>query len=779
MAKHISKEKILDFIRSAKAPVSKRDVARAFHLRGSGPRVEMKRLLKTLVDEGSLDKIGGDYTMPEGLPAVCVLEVIDNDIDGDIYASPVEWDEESQGPAPRVVIVPDKKGHAPMGKSDRALCRLQRLDDKSYEGRIIKQLDHVQNQIMGLLRIHKSGYGHLQPADKKNRDEFEIHSDDLNGAQDGDLVIAELQPARGKVRRKKARIVDILGKQDDPKAISIISLNEVGLREDFPEKVEDATQGLSVPPLKNREDLRKIPLVTIDGADARDFDDAVWAERSEDGYHILVAIADVSHYVRPDSVLDMEAVKRGNSTYFPDRVVPMLPEALSNDLCSLRPREDRACLAAHLWIDDQGQLKKYKFVRGLMRSEARLIYEEVQDGYDAQKHEQLDLINPLYDAYKILDAARIKRGALDLDLPERQILIDEKGNMTGVKKRQRLDAHKMIEEFMILANVAAAKALEDKNASCVYRVHEPPSLEKLDSAREFIESFDLSLPKGQSIQAKQINQILTQAKKLPYSHLISTVILRTQSQAVYSPNNKGHFGLALSKYGHFTSPIRRYADLLVHRSLIKAYKLGEGGLDDAQDNQLEEICDHISKTERTSMEAERNATDRFTAAYLSDQIGAEFPGRITGVTRFGLFVELDETGADGIVPMRSLPDDYYIHDERAHALIGKHKGRIFQLGAQVNVRLKEANGLTGSTVLQLVGHNDGATVPGVEVKRSYSGSSHGDKRSKNASGKKRHRDGHGGKFKPSNAKKKKKTTPKHKKRQNNKNSAHNKDQKKH
>lgn len=764
----MNKSEILDYISSSPTPVTKRDIARAFKLKGSGPRVALKKILKAMEDEGVITKQGGGYTIPEGLPGVMVVEISEIDIDGDVFCRPVEWSDK-QGTPPRIELMPDKKGHPAMAVGDRALVRLKRIDPELYEARTIKRLDSVKNQVMGLLRQHKDKYI-LQPADKKAKDEYIIHDDDLGGAKDGDLVVGEIQPSKG-LRNKKARIVEILGQQGDPKAISLISLHEAGLNETFPARVLEETKGMDVPTLKNREDLRDIPLVTIDGADARDFDDAVWAEETDSieggGFHIIVAIADVAYYVRPGKPLDNEAQRRGNSTYFPDRVVPMLPEALSNDLCSLRPREDRACMAMHMWIDHAGELKKYKIVRGLMRSEARLIYEEVQQGFDEQKHEQLNLINPLYKAFKVLEKAREKRGALELDLPEKQIIIDDKGNMTGVKKRTRVDAHKVIEEFMILANVAAARALEDKRAECVYRVHERPSPDKLDSVREFVESFGLSFPKGQVTQPKQINQLLMKAAKLPYSHLISLTILRTQAQAVYSPNNQGHFGLALSKYAHFTSPIRRYADLLVHRSLISAYGLGPGGLSNEEIARLEEICMEISEAERRSMSAERSAIDRFTAAYLSEHIGAEFEGRITGVTRFGLFVELNETGADGLVPMRSLPDDYYIHDEHAHALIGKHKKRVFQLGAPVTVKLLEADGLSGSTVLQLVGHNKGATIPGITFERSGK-KPHSDHRSSPRRGPK---DGkHSGKSnKHHRAKNKKQTTPKHKRKKKNKN----------
>ncbi|MCD8563332.1 MAG: ribonuclease R [Alphaproteobacteria bacterium] len=514
--------------------------------------------------------------------------------------------------------------------------------------------------------------------------------------------------------------MEVLGREGDPRAISLISLYEAGLRPEFPAPVLKASEGLEVPSLKGREDLREIPLVTIDGADARDFDDAVFAEPhmlegGEEGFHLIVAIADVAYYVRPGSPLDREALARGNSTYFPDRVVPMLPEALSNDLCSLRPHEPRACMAMHLWINSKGKLVRYKIVRGLMKSAARLIYEDVQQQYDTQeKSDLLPHINNLYAAFRILNRARGERGALDLDMPERQVMIDKDGHMAGVRMRTRVDAHKLIEEFMILANVAAASALEDKEAPCVYRIHDQPSMEKLDSVREFLGSFQLTLPRGQSIGSKQVNGLLRQAGKMPYSQLISTVILRTQSQAVYSPDNIGHYGLALAKYAHFTSPIRRYADLLVHRSLISAYGLGPGGLSEEEEVQLASISQSISSAERKSMEAERGAVERFTAAYLSGKIGEEFAGTISGVTRFGLFVTLTENGAEGLIPMKSLSDDFYVHDEEAHALVGRRHGKVYRLGAEVTVQLMEADGLTGSTLLRLTGASlRGADIPGM------------------------------------------------------------------
>ncbi|HEU4838876.1 MAG TPA: RNB domain-containing ribonuclease [Micavibrio sp.] len=768
------KEAILRLIAESPRPLTKRDIVSAFGVRGDDRR-DIKDMLRDLEADGEIVKTRGqEYTVPKGLPSVAVVEVTEIDIDGDVFAKPAEWNETTQGEVPKIEIVPEpKKGHPALKEGDRVLASLRRFSDRLYEGKVIRRLDDPRGTVMGMLVRQKNGYV-LQPASKRAKHDFDVAQSDLNDARDGDLVVGEIQPARG-LQRKKVRITQVIGSKNDPKAISLIALYEAGLSEKFSaEVIAEANSFLPSPhrgegqgegaggntpsPLPspsrerelwaNREDLRPYPLVTIDGVDARDFDDAVFAEKEEDGYHLIVAIADVAYYVRPGSALDREALRRGNSTYFPDRVVPMLPEALSNDLCSLRPKENRACMAFHLWIDNGGGLKKYKIVRGIMRSEARLTYDQVQAIHDynvpssvvsteAKRSGEIPdpstslgmtvdkdlnvlwptIIKPLYEAYEILDKARTQRGALDLDLPERKILIDENGNMTGVKNRERYDSHKLIEEFMILANVAAAAALEIRKAPCVYRVHDRPSKEKLDSAGEFLEAFGLSLPKGQSVKPAQLNLILHKAKESPYSHLVSEVILRSQAQAIYDPENIGHFGLALQKYAHFTSPIRRYADLLVHRSLIKAYDLGPGGLSEEEEVTLEEKCEHISQTERTSAEAERASIDRFTAKWMSQRIGEAFSGRINGVTRFGLFVTLDENGADGLVPIRTLPSDYYIHDEKQHALIGQRSKRIYRLGANVRVRIVEADGFTGSSLFELEG-TEGADLQGLKFKPS-------------------------------------------------------------
>ena len=744
------KESVLKLLQKTGTALSKRDICAAFHIKGEAQRIVLKNMLRELEEDGLVIREDGkNYRVADALPSVCVIEITEIDIDGDLLARPAEWQDDMQGPPPRIEVSPDQKGHSALTIGERALVRVQKAGHNLYEAFIIKKVDNFSARVVGHIKSVKGGYL-LSPIDRRAKHDFDLPSTELNGAEVGQIVVAEIQPSRSALR-KKVRVVQIVGYADDPKAISLMALYESGLRPFFPEEVIAATDGMTVPPLGKRTDLRDFPLVTIDGKDARDFDDAVFAEPDTDkknpnGYHLIVAIADVSYYVRPGNALDKEAYLRGNSTYFPDRVLPMLPEKLSNDLCSLRPHEPRATLAVHMWIDENGKLLRHTFVRGLMLSRARLTYEQVQaavDGHTDDTTEPLmnDVITPLYDAWKILDKARIKRGALDLDIPERKIVVNDAGEMTGVTVRERLDAHKVIEEFMILANVAAAEALEAKKAPCVYRIHDRPTGEKLMAARNFLDAFGLSLPKEGIAGPAQLNHILKKAKEMPTGFLISEIILRSQAQAVYSAENIGHFGLALMRYAHFTSPIRRYADLLVHRSLIKAYDLGEGELSDVEAVRLEEMAEHISTTERTSAESERNAVDRFTAAYLKDKIGMEFVGRVGGVTRFGLFVKLEQTGADGLVPIRSLPSDYYVHDEAQHALIGKRTGRIFRLGATVLVRILEADPITGSTVFELVNGDAGADVAGYKSKHGNNDRNRFDRRGPPPGKKSGHRKG--------------------------------------
>lgn len=722
----LTRENVLQFMKDTGQPQTKRDLARAFGLKDH-EKIPLKKLLKELVAERAIEQLPqktyilANAQEDEG-PSVAVLRVIEVTLDGDVFAEPAE---EGTGLPERIWVEPGQHGHDAPGMGERVLVQIKERKNGEITAKPVRKLSSGKDRItMG--RAVKAGAGWiLQPVNRKERDDFAlaVPKELQDQLEHGSLVEAIVEEGKS-LRRPQARLHTIIGHDDDPKAISLIALHEKGLRVTFPQSVIDETDGMVVPPLGDRTDLRSIPLVTIDGEDARDFDDAVFAERTDKGFHLIVAIADVSHYVRPGSALDKEAYKRGNSTYFPDRVLPMLPEKLSNDMCSLRPKEDRACLAVHMYIDNMGALQSYKFVRGLMKSVARLTYEQVQNARDGQTDGTTEVlidhvITPLYDAFAILDAARVKRGALNLDMPERKVVVDAKGNMTGVALRARYDSHKLIEEFMILANVAAAMALEAKSAPCMYRIHDVPSAAKLDSARAFLEGFNLNLARGQVVKPALFNQLLSKVEGLEHAPLVNQIVLRSQSQAVYSPDNIGHFGLALQKYAHFTSPIRRYADLIVHRSLIRSWNLGEGGLEQSETNRMEEIGEHISQTERTSMEAERASVDRFTAAFLATRMGEVFPGRISGVTRFGLFVTLKDMGADGLVPIRSLPQDFYIHSEEQHALIGRRTGILFRLCAPVMVRVVEADRLTGSSVFELVDAERGAEVPGYVSKREH------------------------------------------------------------
>ncbi|WP_298364602.1 ribonuclease R [Azospirillum sp.] len=704
-----TKDAVLALIRSSATPVGKREIARAFKLSGSDHRERLKDLLRELEADGAVERGRNKRVAPpQALPEVAVLEISGVDPDGEAQARPLTWT--GEGAPPRIFLLPERKGAPPLAMGDRLLAKLARINDRLYEARIIRRIEGAsETRVLGVYRPAADG-GRITPTDRRNRTEFFVLPPNRGDAEADDLVLAEILPA-GRLGLPQARVVDRFGSTAEPRAISLIAIHTHGLPTVFSHGALREAELASVPSLVGREDLRAIPFVTIDGADARDFDDAVWAEvdsdpANPDGWRLIVAIADVSYYVRPGSSLDRAAYERGNSVYFPDRVVPMLPEALSNGLCSLRPNEDRACLAFQLWIDRNGALIRHRLTRGLMRSAARLTYEQVQNCHEGRADDATGpladtVIAPLYGAYARLWEARVRRRTLDLDLPERRVVVDERGRVGDIATRVRLDSHRLIEEFMIAANVAAAEVLEARSMPGLFRVHDQPSMDKMETLRAFLTGLGLTFPKGEALKPEHFTRILRRVEGTPDSQLVSEVILRAQAQAAYSPDNIGHFGLALPRYAHFTSPIRRYADLIVHRALIRALKLGVGGLDDAAMERLTEIGDHLSATERRAATAERDAVDRFTAAHLADRVGARFAGRVSGVTRFGLFIRLNDSGADGLVPISALPDDRYEHDEAAHALVGQRTGTRFRLSAPVTVVLVEADPLTGSTLFRL------------------------------------------------------------------------------
>jgi ribonuclease R len=656
------------------------------------------------------------------LPAVATLIVENLWEEGEILLRPSSW--EARHEPPRITLQLASTDKMPT-LGAKVLAKLKPHSDGSYTATLMRMLDSDSERVIGVFRQTRQG-GQVEVADRRSRQDIVIEAGQTGEAEPGDLVVVETSAA-ARLGAKRGRIVEVLGHEDNPRAISLIAIAAKQIPTEFPAEALAEAESGEVPELGRRTDLRQVTLVTIDGEDARDFDDAVFAEADTSpdnagGWHLIVAIADVSHYVRPGSALDREAFKRGNSVYFPDRVVPMLPEALSNGLCSLKPHEPRACLAFDLWVDRNGRLLRSKLLRGLMRSVARLTYEQVQAAHNGGADELTQplletVINPLYGAYDSLLKARTARGTLELDLPERKVKLGADGQVEAIVERERLDSHRLIEEFMILANVAAAEITMQAKQPSLYRVHDSPNPEKLDAVRDFIRDLDLSLPKGQVIKPAQLTNLLKQAAETPHAQLISEIILRSQAQALYSPDNIGHFGLALANYAHFTSPIRRYADLIVHRTLIRLQKLGEDGISDAEAGRLEEIGEHISITERRAAEAERDAVSRYTAAYMAAHIGNIFAGRISGVSRFGLFVKLAGNGAEGLVPISTLPDDFYIHEEQHHRLIGRRSGRTYRLADPVTVKLREANGLTGSTLFSIMESREANTPPAARSKR--------------------------------------------------------------
>jgi ribonuclease R len=708
-----SKDDIIAFIGRQPGKVGTREIARAFGLKNAD-RAALKRMLRELSDEGAIDRRRKKLHRAGTLPHVLMADVSARDRDGELVAIPTEWDEGAHGDAPKIHIQTVRKA-APgtaAGIGDRVLLRTEKSEADGeairYTGRIIKVIERAKLRTLGIFRALPDGGGRLAPIDKKlvGR-ELAIPAAATGDAKDGDLVAVETAPPRRGLGLPTARVVERLGSIKSERAVSLIAINAHGIPHVFPHAVLKEAEAAEAPSLQAREDWRKIPFVTIDPADAKDHDDAVHAEPDADpknpgGHVVHVAIADVAAFVRTGTALDREARIRGNSVYFPDRVVPMLPERISNDLCSLRPNEDRAALAVRMVIGGDGRKRSHTFHRSLIRSTAKLSYQQAQraiDGWpdDTTGHLLGSVLEPLYAAYRTIKRARDERAPLDLDIPERKIVLTAHNTVDRVMTPERLDSHRLIEEFMILANVAAAETLERTRVPLIYRVHDEPDMERVNALREFLKTLDISLPKAGALRSEQFNHILQRVKGRDVEKLVNEVVLRTQAQAEYASENYGHFGLNLRRYAHFTSPIRRYADLIVHRGLIRAGKLGDGGLPDTEDvRSLAEISAAISATERRAMKAERETFDRLLAHFLADRVGATFEGHISGVTRAGLFVKLDDTGADGFIPARTIGTEYFRYQEDRHALIGNDSGETYRLGDPITVKLVEAAPVAGA-----------------------------------------------------------------------------------
>jgi ribonuclease R len=715
-------QQVLAFIQSSDIPAGKREIAKAFGLKGQ-EKIKLKALLKDMAEDGLIDGRKSAYHRMGGVPKVTTLRIVDVD-EGDLIAEPDNWDPEAPGKPPRLTIReprprPGVKRPPALKRGDRVLARTEETE-RGWVAHVMKKLPARTEGLMGIVEIDKTGKAWLAPVDKRVRQSTPIA--DRGEAEAGQLVIAERV---GRSERAGVKVIEVVGDPLAPRSFSLIAIAKHGIPHIFPEEVlEEAPRAAKLKlSEKAREDLRHLPIVAIDPADARDHDDAIWAEPDgQGGFNALVAIADVSFYVRPDSALDREARKRGNSVYFPDRVVPMLPEVLSADVCSLKEGEDRAAMACHLHINADGKVSSFRFTRALVRIAHNIAYEDAQAIVDGTLHhpptpssseegvgggaEVRAILANLWAAWKALAAARDARDPLELELPERRVVLDEEGRIASIAIRERLDAHRVVEDFMIAANVAAAKALEAKTAPVVYRIHEPPSREKLIALRDYLATMGKKLALGQVVTPGLFNRMLKDISDEAERALVMEAVLRSQTQAYYGPANAGHFGLSLGSYAHFTSPIRRYSDLLVHRALVDAYKLEQpappgsipatSGLSDRDRASLQQVSDAISQTERRAMEAERDTIDRYVAAWLSGRIGEVFETRITGVQSFGFFATITGLGGDGLVPISTLGGEYFRHDEAAKALVGSDSGTTYATGDRLKLRLAEANALTGS-----------------------------------------------------------------------------------
>ncbi|HZZ63047.1 MAG TPA: ribonuclease R [Roseiarcus sp.] len=737
-----SREEVIAFIGGEAAPngerpparVTKRDIARAFGVKGAA-KAELKQLIQDLQNEGAIARGRKALQVHDRLPTIVVADVAERDRDGDLVARPAEW--EGDGPPPRIRV------RSPRAKRDRAgapgvgarvLMRVEfdpdaTAKEPAYSGRVIKILDKVKARVFAVFRKGEDGAGRALPVEKRAAArEFVVPAAFAGEAENGDLVAIE--PLRqGRFGLPSARIVESLGSVKSERAVSLIALATHHIPHVFsPAALKEAEAARPIRLAPPREDWRSLPLVTIDPPDAQDHDDAVHAVPDPDptnpgGFIITVAIADVAAYVRPGSALDRDALERGNSVYFPDRVVPMLPERISNDLCSLKPLEDRPALAVRMILGADGRKRAHAFHRIMMRSAAKLSYEQAQAAIEGRPDEITaplmdSVLRPLYAAHGVIKIERLRRDPLDLDLPERRLVLDRNGRLAEVRWPERLEAHRLIEEFMILANVAAAETLEARQSPLIYRAHDAPSVEKLNDLVEFLGTIGVKLARGDRVRPSHFNGVLSRVRGQAVEALVNEVVLRAQAQAEYSHENYGHFGLNLRRYAHFTSPIRRYADLVVHRALIRALNFGEGGLNDMRGGELAQVAEHISAAERRAMAAERETIDRLVAAHLADRVGAMFEARIAGVTRVGLFVKLNDTGADGFVPPGTLGDEYFRYDEATRSLVGTRSRAAYRLGDPVQVRLVEAAPFAGALRFEIVSGESSATRDGRRARQA-------------------------------------------------------------
>jgi ribonuclease R len=706
-----SRKQILEFIENSDQPAGKREIAKAFQLRGSD-KITLKALLKDMADEGLIDSTPGRaFHKMGGIPRVTVLKIVE--IDGnEAIGMPERW--EAEAPAPRLRIK-ERGRRAALAVGDRILARTEERG-QGHIAFMMKKIAQSSDMLLGVVEKDERDRFWLKPVDRKIRRSTAIS--DLGEAEVGNLVLAE--PV-GRGTQIKAHVKEVLGDPFAPKSFSLIAIHKYEIPQVFPSDVLDEAEQATQLELskQHREDLTHLPIVAIDPADARDHDDAIWAAPDDDennagGFKAIIAIADVSFYVRSGSKLDREAYKRGNSVYFPDRVVPMLPEALSTDVCSLKQDVDRAALACHLKIDAKGKVVSSRFTRAIVGLTGNIAYEDAQAAMDGKLEHSMKAaaLDPLWTCWKLLAKARDGREPLNLDLPEKRVVLDDQGRIAEIAVRERLDAHRLVEDYMIAANVAAAKMLESKKSPLIYRVHETPSREKLIALKDYLKSFDVSFAMGQVIKPAVFNRLISQVGEAEILPLVMEQILRSQTQAYYGATNMGHFGLSLGSYAHFTSPIRRYADLIVHRALVSGCKLEQpepdnenipvqSGLLKDTAGKLDIISEKISQLERRAMKAERETIDRYISAHLSDHVGQVLKCRITGVQNFGFFATVEELGGDGLVPVRTLGVERFDYDEQKQQLEGVETGVTYNIGQKLDLRLVEANAATGSLLFEL------------------------------------------------------------------------------
>ena len=733
------RQDILDFIAQNPGKTGKREIAKAFNVKGSD-RIYLKQLLREMTAEGLIEGNRSDGVRKAGtLPAVGVVEITARDEEGALHGKIILRGELQNTPD---IIIFSKRKQPVMG--DQILARLNETSPGVYRADTIKVITRAGSEkvigiLKGSLEPDKKGKisAYIEQIERRARHIFNISGTLPDNCAEGDIVVAEKISAVRSAQRhhpQQVKVTERVGSPEAPDAFSLIAIAEQSIPIEFPDAVIQQSEALKQFSMEGRQDLRELPLITIDPADARDHDDAVYAcpddnPDNEGGYLVWVGIADVATYVPAETPLDKEALKRGNSVYLPDRVVPMLPEKISNNLCSLRPDEERPCLVVKMTIDKNGNRKTHKFSRAIMKSAARLSYQQAQTGFDDQPDEAAapvyeTVLKPLWAAYQLMTKAREKRAPLDLDIPERKIIMNN-GRIEDIFTPQRLEAMRLIEEMMVSANVCAAETLEKHKTPLIYRVHNIPSEEKVYALAGFVKPLGVVIDLGQPMIPRLFNRLLEGARETEYGFMVQEAVLRTQSQAVYDPENIGHFGLNLSRYAHFTSPIRRYADLIVHRALIRALKFGSDGLPDSQIENLDETAAHISSTERRAMLAERSAKERYLSAFMSTRIGNEFAGHITGVTKSGLFIRLDDTGAEGFSPMSYLGRERFFANEDGMSLTGGTTGKTYRIGQTIAVRLLETNPIAGGMLMEPVIDDEAEGTATTQRRGSFRRNTHG------------------------------------------------------